>query len=208
MAALLYAAVIERDRLLLALGVTTIAPGDPAAETGGAAPPPGAGPDRAENGADDGDAAIRVLARHSRAEEVDSAVTLRGEAQPSREVEVLAETTGRVVSPPLRKGARVSAGDVLCELAPGTREITLAEAEAALAEARAAVPEAEARVPEAEARVAEAEAALEEARINANAAQELSGSGYASETRVAGTRAAVRAAEAGLSSARAGLEAA
>ncbi|ETX26651.1 efflux RND transporter periplasmic adaptor subunit, partial [Roseivivax isoporae] len=201
-AAVLYGVVIERDRLTAML---TGAPAEAAADASPATtePPPAAAP-----GADAAPPAIGVMAMTSRAQEIDSAVTLRGETAPMREVDVMPETTGRVVSEPLRKGARVAAGDVLCRLDPGTRQISLEEAEAALAEARARVPEAEARVPEAEARVAEAEASLVEAKINANAADTLSGSGFASETRVAAARAAVRSAEAAVSSASAGLEAA
>ncbi|SFD80843.1 efflux RND transporter periplasmic adaptor subunit [Roseivivax sediminis] len=202
-AALLYAVVVERDRFVALIG--------PAAPTEVEADQPPDIPVKADTDASETpprEGAVRVMAMKSVAQEIDSAVRLRGETEALREVAVMAETTGKVVSDPLRKGAFVDAGDTLCRLDPGTRQISLEEAEAALAEARASVPEAEARVPEAEARVAEAEAALEEARINENAASTLSGSGYASDTRVAQTRAAVRAAEAAVSSAKAGLEAA
>ncbi|ETX16500.1 hemolysin D [Roseivivax halodurans JCM 10272] len=196
-AAVLYALVMERDRLtelFAGPGATGAADAVPAEATAGSEPETGT--------------AIRVMAMKSAAEEIDSAVVLRGETQPLRQVTVMAETTGKVVSPPLRKGAFVEAGEILCELDPGTRAASLEEARAALAEARASRPEAEARVPEAEARLAEAEAALEEARINSEAATALSGSGFASQTRVAATRAAMRSAEAAISSARAGVEAA
>ncbi|MFP4044490.1 MAG: efflux RND transporter periplasmic adaptor subunit, partial [Rhodosalinus sp.] len=55
-------------------------------------------------------------------------------------------------------------------------------------------------------RLAEAEARLVEAQLNATAAARLSEGGFASETRVASTRAAVRSAEAGVESARSQLE--
>ncbi len=210
---LLYTVVIERERLNAFL-----AGGDPEAPEAATTPagetatagPETAGPKEVApaEGTEGRDGAIRVMAKKSIAQEIDSAVVLRGETEALRQVDVMAETTGKVISDPLRKGAFVKQGDVLCRLDPGTREVTLEEARAALAEARAQRPEAEARVPEAEARLAEAEAALEEARINAEAARALSGSGFASETRVAATRAAVRSAEAAISSAGAGLEAA
>ena len=104
---------------------------------------------------------------------------------------------------------------MLCKLDPGTRQSDLAEARARLAEAKARVPEAKSREPEAEARVEEAEAQLEEAKarleeakINANAAERLIEDGFASQTRVASTRAAVRGAEAAIQTARAGLKSA
>ena len=109
------------------------------------------------------------------------------------------DTSATVISEPLRKGAFVEKGDLLCKLDPGTRE-------AALAEARARLSEAKTRVPEAEARLIEAEARLDEAEINNNAATKLQKGGYASETRLVATEAQVRAAEAGVASAKSGLE--
>jgi len=141
---------------------------------------------------------VGVVAIRSAAREIDGAVVLRGQTEAARQVEVRAETSGRVVSDPRRKGSEVAAGDVLCELDPGTREASLSEAQARLSEARASVPTSKARVEE-------AKAGLEEARINLNAAQKLSEGGYASETRVASATAAVRSAEAGLASAESGL---
>lgn len=142
---------------------------------------------------------VRVVAVRSRASSVDNAVVLRGQTEADRQVEVRAETSAQVISEPLRRGARVKKGEILCQLDPGTRESSLAEALARLSEAKARVPETEARLNEALAR-------LEEARINYNAAQKLSEGGFASETRVASTQAAVRAAEAGVQSAKSGLQ--
>ncbi|MBM2577053.1 efflux RND transporter periplasmic adaptor subunit [Jannaschia sp. Os4] len=122
-----------------------------------------------------GDAEARVLpsvvALASAAQVVPDVVLLRGQTEAARQVTVAAETSGLVVSEPLPRGTRVEAGQLLCELDPGTRVAVLAEAQARLAEARARVPEAEARVaeaiarrPESDARVAEAAAALPAAR--------------------------------------------
>lgn len=144
---------------------------------------------------------VRVVAIQSSARLIDSAVVLRGETEATRQLDVMAETSGLVVSEPLRKGALVEAGQLLCEIDPGTRLASLAEAQARLASAKAAAPAAQAVVEQ-------ARAALEEARINGNAAERLSEDGFASETRVAATQAAVRAAEAGVSSALSGLESA
>ena len=142
---------------------------------------------------------IGVVAIHSEARPLDSAVILRGQTQASRQVEVRAETTSTVISEPLRKGAQVKAGDLLCELDPGTRQAAHQEAKARLIEARSRAPEAKARLEEAEAR-------LHEAQINLVAAQKLSEGGYASETRLAAAEAAERSAVAGVQSAKGGLE--
>ncbi|WP_163849597.1 efflux RND transporter periplasmic adaptor subunit [Pseudooceanicola aestuarii] len=141
---------------------------------------------------------VGVVAVHSTARQIDSAVILRGQTDAARLVELRAETTSRVASPPLPKGTMVEAGDLLCELDPGTRATALAEAEGRLAEAEAAVPTTRARVAEAKAR-------LNEAEINFNAATKLSADGFASSTRVASSEAAVRAAEATIAQAEAGL---
>ena len=143
---------------------------------------------------------IRVVALRSRAREIDSAVLLRGQTKANRQIEVMAETTSTVISDPKRKGAFVQAGDLLCQLDPGTRPSSLAEARAAKLEAQSRVPEAEARLEEAHALVAEAE-------INLTAAQKLSETGFGSETRRVSSQAAMRSAEAGIKTAEAGLEA-
>lgn len=113
---------------------------------------------------------VSVVTTLSTARALDSAVLLRGETEAARQVTVTAETAGRVISTPLRKGAVVAAGDVLCELDPGTREATRAQARAALAEAEVAL---------------------------ANA-QKLASGGYASETQVLSAEAGIESARAAL----------
>ena len=146
-------------------------------------------------------AEIGVVAIHSVAQVIDSAVVLRGQTDAARHVDVRAETSARVISEALHKGSFVQKGQLLCELDPGTRASTLAEARARLTEARA-------RVPETQARLAEAEARLQEATINLNAASKLSEGGFASETRVASAQAATRSAEAAVQSAKSGMNSA
>jgi multidrug efflux system membrane fusion protein len=172
----LYLLVFERD------AVMAIAQADssPTNEEGG--------------GDEDVTGAVSVVAVSSQAQEIDSSVLLRGRTEADRQVEVRAETSGKVVSTPLRKGASVQEGQLLCEIEIGTRS--------------AALSEAEARLPEAEARLIEAEARLAEARINDRAASRLSEGGYASETRVASTQAEVQSALAGVQAARAGVRSA
>lgn len=142
---------------------------------------------------------IRVVAIHSMARDIDSAVILRGETEADRQVNLSSETSGLTITEPLRRGTHVKMGQELCRLDTGIREAVLAEAMARLAEARAQIPSAEAATIEAMAR-------LEEAQINDNAARKLSESGFASTTRVASAAAAVRSAEAGVQAATSGVE--
>jgi multidrug efflux system membrane fusion protein len=182
--ALIYGFVFERERIAALMGSEEPAQAEASEETGPEAPP------EYES--------VGVVAIKSQAREIDSAVVLRGQTEAFRQVELRAETSGQVISEPLRKGTMVDEGETLCRLDPGTRQASLAEAQARLAEAQA-------RVPEARARLAEAQSRLEEAQINDRAAQALSQDGFASETRVASTKAAVRSAEAAVESARSGL---
>jgi len=109
-----------------------------------------------------------VVATRSTARPIDRAVLLRGQTEAARKVEIRAETTGRVISAPARRGERIAAGQILCRIDPGSRPANLAEAEARRTEAR----------------------------INANAAARLQEGGYASETAAAAAAAALQAAEA------------
>ncbi len=146
----------------------------------------------------DMDTRVHVTARRSEAQIAENAVLLRGRTEALRDVDVAAETSGRIISEPLRAGAFVEEGAVMCEIDPGTRLTALAEAEAALATA-------EARLPEAEAQLAGARAQLAAAEIDANAASRLSESGFGSETRAASATAALESALASIQSAQAGV---
>lgn len=79
---------------------------------------------------------VPVMVLQSRAEPTVSRLILRGRTAANRNVAVAAETAGLVISQPLRKGAEVAEGDVLCRLDPGARQAQLLEAEARYAEAR------------------------------------------------------------------------
>ncbi|MEM7527412.1 MAG: efflux RND transporter periplasmic adaptor subunit [Pseudomonadota bacterium] len=91
----------------------------------------------AETPIPDKDRPVPVLVVRSVAEPALERARLRGRTEALRSVEVRAETTGLIISEPLRAGARVAAGDVLCRLDMGSRAAQLAEAEARLDEARA-----------------------------------------------------------------------
>lgn len=111
-----------------------------------------------------------------------STVRVRGRTEAYRLVEVRAEQAGRIVNNPIPRGARVSEGDVLCEIAVDTRQTDLEEAvarreqaefeyEAALdlqrrdLQSDVAVAQYRAALESARAAVARAELALEKIRI-------------------------------------------
>jgi len=194
-AAGLYLWVIEREATLAFIAQRTAGGSDVAGDEN-ATPE---APQEAETF--DGSALIKVVARKSVAREIDSAVILRGQTEAMREVDVRAETSSTVVSPPLRKGAFIEENQLLCQLSPGTRASALNEARAGLAEAIASKTEAQSRIPEAQSRVVEAQALIDEALVNQNAARRLSEEGFAAQTRV-------KAADASVATARAALEAA
>ncbi|GHE86701.1 hemolysin D [Aliiroseovarius zhejiangensis] len=180
----LYLLVFQRDTLETAAGTPpTEAGADSAAPTG-----------ETTSQADRG---VSVVALRSTARAIEMPVLLRGRTEANRRVELRSETTGQVISAKIAKGSTVDEGDILCQLDAGTREASLAEATARLAEARA-------RAPEADARVIEAQARLDEAMFNLTAATKLSEGGFASDTRVANTRAAVEAARAAFVAAQSG----
>lgn len=187
--AALYLVVFERDRLLAFADRDTTPITEEVAQT-----------ELVKAGSEtSGARVISVVAMKSEAKQIDSAVLLRGRTEAARQVDVRAETDGLINSDPLRKGTYVEAGQMLCEIDMGTRDANLQEA-------RARLPEAKARLPEAQGRLAEAEARLAEARIDDNAAEQLSADGFASEMRVASTRAGVQSALAGVETAKAGVE--
>ncbi|MBB3995347.1 multidrug efflux system membrane fusion protein [Sulfitobacter undariae] len=190
LAAFLYMAILERPTLMGFFGAGDAVAAQPA--EGG--PPPNAEKTLAEK-------RVKVVVEALTAQNIDSAVLLRGQTAAARQVDVRSETSATVISAPLRKGSRIEAGQIMCKLDEGTRS-------AALAQALAQASEAQSRVPEAEARVQEAQALLEEAKINQNASSRLSEGGFASTTRVASSDAAVASARAAVSSAESGLRAA
>ncbi|MAQ81875.1 MAG: efflux transporter periplasmic adaptor subunit [Maritimibacter sp.] len=195
----LYLVIFEREALL-----AFAAGGAPDSETVGSSDDTAA--------TEDDTPAVPVVVLASTAQQIDQVVLLRGRTEAMRSVEARAETSGRVISEPLRKGAFVEAGDLLCEIDPGTREVSLSEAEARLAEARAALPAARARLAEAEAALPAAEAAIVEARTRVPEAEarlaEARASVPTAEARLLEAEANVPAAEAGLAQARAGIPAA
>lgn len=167
----LYLLVFERDRLL---GFATSDSPD-AVQTEPSTPavqptdvPTETAPERPT------EKAVLVAAMVSTATDIENAVLVRGQTEAARTVEVRAETSGLVISEPKRKGSFVNAGEPLCQLDPGTRGASLAEAQARLAEAT----------------------------INTVAANKLAEGGFASETRKISAEAMLQSAQAGVATAQ------
>lgn len=80
---------------------------------------------------------VSVLALRSVAQTVTNGIVLRGRTEAFRQIVVLAETSGKVISKPLRKGTLVTEGQMLCKLEVGTKSADLSEAKARLEEAKA-----------------------------------------------------------------------
>jgi multidrug efflux system membrane fusion protein len=121
---------------------------------------------------------VPVVVQSSTAQDIASAVILRGRTEATRRVDVRAETTGTVISEPLSSGTMVAEGQLLCELDPGTRNAQLAQARAA----------------------------LEEARLNDQASSTLAERGFGSETTAAARRAQLGAALAAVEQAEKEIE--
>lgn len=134
-AALLYGVIMERERLqaLLAPISAQIQPPqtDDAAEEAAAPAESAAAPDRKT-----GNDPVSVVVKASEAQTVRSGLVLAGLTEAARKVDLRSETSGLVISEPIAAGARIAKGDVMCELDPGTRLASLAEAKARLMEAQ------------------------------------------------------------------------
>ena len=122
--------------------------------------------------------AVSVLVMKSMEQDVTSGIILRGQTSAFKSVQAKAETSGSVISQPLRKGTLVEKGELLCELEVGTKAAALAEAKARLAEATA----------------------------NNNASVNLVKKGIVSETQAIGREAALEAAIAGVDRAQSDLD--
>ncbi|MCV0425315.1 MAG: efflux RND transporter periplasmic adaptor subunit [Roseibium sp.] len=137
-----------------------------------ATPPP------AERVAAGSDSIFRVEVQKLFAQDRQAVLEVRGRTEAEAKVAVKSETTDDVVRRPAREGARVSAGDILCELDNGTRE----------------------------ARVLEAKALLAQAELDHTAATQLATKGFTAQTRAAATQALLDAAKARVKEAELELE--
>ena len=101
-------------------------------------------------------------------------VRVRGRTQAYRHVEVRAEQAGRIVRNPIPRGARVSEGDVLCEIAVDNRQADLDEALSRRQQAQfeyEAALDLQSRDLQSDVAVAQYKAALESARAAVSRAE-------------------------------------
>lgn len=189
----LYLFVMQRETLMTWAGVTpgTGLGAEPGSAAAAEAPPPTA-TDAAADAATADDGVFSVVVQRFVERDLESGILLHGRTAASRQVEVRAQTTGPVISDPVARGSRVTQGQVLCRIDPGTRAANLAQAQAQLSQAQA--------------RLVEAQTAYD-------TATRLSVGGYASQTRVAAAdsgreaaRAAVEGATAAIAAAQAELD--
>ena len=125
--------------------------------------------------------AVSVLVQKSNEQEVTNGILLRGQTEAFKSVQVKAETSGSVISQPIRKGTFVKNGELLCELEVVTKSDVLSEAKVALAlsldELDASIHQYELRVQAAERqksllkRGVGTEAAVEAAELSASSAE-------------------------------------
>ena len=125
--------------------------------------------------------AVSVMVQQSNEQEVTNGILLRGQTEAFKSVQVKAETSGSVISQPIRKGTFVKNGELLCELEVGTKSDVLSEAKVALAlsldELDASIHQYELRVQAAERqksllkRGVGTEAAVEAAELSASSAE-------------------------------------
>ena len=73
--------------------------------------------------------------KSSVAEKTNNVLIVRGRTEAIRKVEVRAEVNGGVISEPRLKGSKIKKNEILCEIAAGTRFVTLNEAKMRLLEA-------------------------------------------------------------------------
>ena len=163
-AALIYGLIIERDRLSEFAG-TADQTESPVTEV-------------KEIAARSGTEPVSVVVLKSEARSVQAGIRVTGQTEAARKVEIRAETSGQVISEPIRKGSSIALGDALCELDPGTRQAQLAEAKARLVEAE----------------------------TNQRTASRLAERGFSSETEAISRQAALEGAEAGVKQAEKELE--
>ncbi|MDE0114417.1 MAG: efflux RND transporter periplasmic adaptor subunit [Albidovulum sp.] len=172
--AVLYGLVIERERLFSLVGRELTGQVSAMSTASGDAEQKGEATDKAST--DSAEGLVRVLAIRSVARNVDDSVVLSGRTEATRVVDLRSETSGPVMSEPLKKGAFVERGQIICEIDAGARESALAEAEARMVEAQA----------------------------NLTISTKLVKEGFASETKVVADRAALKTSEAAVE--RASLE--
>lgn len=85
---------------------------------------------------DSAPARTTVRARNISAQLYPLTVSVKGQTEANRDIDLKAEVSGQVEAVPVEKGSIVKTGDVICRLAKEDRELRLAEAQASLDQAQ------------------------------------------------------------------------
>ncbi len=175
-AGFLYLFVVDRDTLkVLVNNATPTAqqPNNQTAEVAVDQPP-----ERPSQPPSQTDTPTNVVVIPVKEGEVEISTTFAGTSRAARSVDVRSQTSGLVISEPTRKGAQVAAGEILCQLDPGTREVTLQDALIR----------------------------LESAELNAENAEQLAANGYGTETERIATQSILQSALAAVEAAQKEIE--
>jgi HlyD family secretion protein len=97
---------------------------------------------------------VSVNAEAVRARDLESIVSASGKIQPKTQVNISANTTGRVTRLAVQEGQRVKAGQFLLEIDPRSLEGQLQRGEASVAAARSSLDQAHTNVEQAKANLA------------------------------------------------------
>src|SRR5688572_21033314 len=116
---------------------------------------------------------LTVAAEALRNRDLEAIVSASGKVQPKRQVNVSANTTGRVTRVAVEEGERVKAGQFLLEIDPKQLEGQLQRGEASVAAAKSGLAQARVSVASAETALVSAKASLELAQQNLKRQQEL-----------------------------------
>src|SRR6185295_47049 len=119
------------------------------------------------------DTGLNVQAEALRARDLEAIVSASGKVQPKRQVNVSAQTPGRVTRIAVEEGQRVKAGQFLLEIDPKQLEGQLQRGEASVAAAKSGLAQANVGVASAETSWEQSKASLELAQQNLKRQQDL-----------------------------------
>src|SRR5215467_11788375 len=119
------------------------------------------------------DSGARVTAEDIRARDLESIVSASGKIQPKRQVNVSANTTGRVTRLAVEEGQRVKAGQFLLEIDPRSLSGQLQRGDASVAAAESSLAQARTNVEQSRTGVEQSQTQLELARQTLKRQQDL-----------------------------------
>src|SRR3954467_3619803 len=116
---------------------------------------------------------VQINVEALRARDLEAIVSASGKIQPKRQVNISANTTGRVTRLAVEEGERVKAGQFLLEIDPRSLEGQLQRGEASVAAAESSLAQSRTNVEQARTSVEQAQTQLELARQTLKRQQDL-----------------------------------